>query len=91
MSTIWFRWHAEFTGSAQRAADKHFCVSKITGVGGGNRQHLMEHCPGSPSLLLLPGGTEGKGRERGEGREGVTEEGRQRGASRRIEREGERE
>lgn len=86
MNAIWFRWHAEFTGSAQRAADKHFCVSKITGVGG--KQAASDGT--LPWFSLSPptaGRHGGKGRERGEGREGVTEEERQRGASRRKERE----
>lgn len=36
-------------------------VSPKSLVSGGNRQHLMEHCPGSPSRLLQsPGGTGGE-------------------------------
>lgn len=57
-------------------------VSPKSLVSGGNRQHLMEHCPGSPSLLLqVPGGTGGGGgknnwreTERGEGERSVKEE-----------------
>lgn len=67
MNTIWFRWHAEFTGSAQRAADKHFCVSKITGVGG--KQAASDGT--LPWFSLSPptaGRHGGKGRERGEGK-----------------------
>lgn len=36
-------------------------VSPKSLVSGGNRQHLMEHCPGSPSpLLQVPGGKKKK-------------------------------
>lgn len=53
-------------------------------VSGGNRQHLMEHCLGSPSLLLqAPRGTE-------KGTEDKLKEERERAASRRKEREKER-
>lgn len=50
-------------------------------VSGGNRRHLMEHCLGSPSLLLqAPRGTE-------KGTEDKLKEERERAASRRKERE----
>lgn len=56
-------------------------VSPKSLVSGGNRQHLMEHCPGSPSPLLQAlGGTKKKQKnwretERGEGAKSVKEEG----------------
>lgn len=40
-------------------------VSPKSLVSGGNRQHLMEHCPGSPSpLLQVPGGTKKRTEEK---------------------------
>lgn len=81
MNTIWFRWHPEFTGSGQRAADKHFCVSKITGVRG--KQAASDGTLPWFSLSPSPcAGRHGKKKkeknwretERGEGERSVKEE-----------------
>lgn len=45
-------------------------VSPKSLVSGGNRQHLMEHCPGSPSpLLQVPGGNEKRVKKKRRGTE----------------------
>lgn len=87
-NTIWFRWRAEFTGSGQRAADKHFCVSKITGVGG--KQAASYGTLPWFSLSPSPTARRHRGEERG-GENKITEENLKEGREREERQGGERE
>lgn len=67
----------------QHGADKHLYVSRIAGVMGESRQHLMEQCPASPSCLhQLPRGT-GERRKKPEERLKESERGEHQGGKER--------